>query len=282
MLCESDIQSLRLAGLSLSQARVFLTLTIIGKSSINNVAKETKIDAANTYRAVGSLQKLGLIKKTIAVPNIYEAIPLQDAINILLEQKAAEYTSLEDATKKLLSKYNEGKTEKDFTEKNQFLMIPQKKIYANLSLSYWKNAKTSIDVISTVKRAMESWDFYFQAEKEALERGVKIRVLIETNKSQSLKEFSTEYLIKKCRKLYRKPNWENRLTSNSLDVIGTIFDKEVATFIVNPKANYTESPSLVTNHHGFLVMFQNYFDTVWNSTADIPIQTIIMTAKKTV
>ncbi len=268
ILCEEDIHSLRIAGLSLSQARVYLALTIVGKSSVNTVAKAAEIDPANTHRTMESLEKLALVKKTLSVPNLFEAVPIKDAIEILLKTKAEEYSEIVHSTKTLSDKYDHGSRDNRLLQEKQFLMIPQKNVYMKMSLDHWKNARKTVDVITTVKRAIQSRDLSYATERDCLCRGVAIRTLLILNADEEKNQLSSEPLRSKSTKPYVKPLWQTRFVVGSPEVIGAIFDNETATFIVDPSADYMASPSLLTNHRGFIAMFKSYFDKLWDSSEE--------------
>ena len=268
LIYEDDTDSLRIAGLSLAQAKVYLALLQIGKSSIATVAKAAEIGSANTCRTMTTLENLALVNKTISMPKLYEAVSMRDAIDILLKKKADEYSKVQVATESLYKKFGQIEEGGTLEEGNQFLMIPQKNSYMHLSLRFWRNAEHTVDVISTVKRAVQSLDFYNIERTKVLQRGASIRSILRIPNNWERGEFWPEH-DKKEKKLFAKPNWQERVITGAPDVIGAIFDNKVATFIINPVSNYPESPCLVTNHKGFIVMFHGYFENLWNSATEI-------------
>jgi sugar-specific transcriptional regulator TrmB len=90
----SDISLLVNAGLTISQAKIYLTLVLNGKQTIKFIAKLSGVDRSNTYREIMKLEELALVKKIIGIPNMFQAISLAGAISLLLaeRQKQCEKT----------------------------------------------------------------------------------------------------------------------------------------------------------------------------------------------
>ena len=77
---EDGVQVLIALGLTSTQSKAFLALCQLGKSSPKTISKESKIARQDIYRVLAELQELGLVKKAISRPVIFEAFPLKDAI----------------------------------------------------------------------------------------------------------------------------------------------------------------------------------------------------------
>ncbi|XES76604.1 MAG: TrmB family transcriptional regulator [Candidatus Bathyarchaeia archaeon] len=258
ILSERDIQTLVRAGLSYAQARTYLVLVIIGRTSTKVIAQLARTDAANTYRAVVGLQNLSLVNKIIAKPNLYEAIPIKEGIALLNERRKDEFVEVTQLTTLLGEKFETPICDQPQMSKDQFLIVSPRTSYINASIKNYQNAKHSIDIISTQKRSAQSADIYADAEKKALERGVKLRSIIE-NPTNKIVQNRPEPEGK------RLSNKQRRYITEVPKVVGAIFDNEVATFLIKPDASYMESPCLLTNHAGFILMFRNYFDKLWES-----------------
>jgi sugar-specific transcriptional regulator TrmB len=260
VLSEEDVQSMVRAGLTYSQARIYLTLVIIGRTSTKTISQTARVDPANTQRVLLSLQKLCLVNRIIGNPNLYEAIPIKDGVRLLLERKAGDYAEVVRATNFLAEHFEGLSQQPPEVENNIFVIVPPKTAYVNMSISNFNKAKETIDLISTQKRSAQSKDYYRQAQTKALERGVRIRQikekpsdLKETNQSSNRREF---------------PNLHKKVVQELPKVVGGIFDDKIATFLIYPNANYMESPCLLTNHPGFILMYRNYFDKLWEKAED--------------
>jgi sugar-specific transcriptional regulator TrmB len=259
---EKNVQTLERAGLSHSQARVYLTLMIVGRSSTKTIAQVAKTDPANTYRAIIGLQSLSLVNKIIAKPNLYEAIPIKEGIELLLKRKNDELAEVVKLSKLVVEQFENVVSDIPQMERDQFLIVPPKTSYVHMSVNYFLNAQESIDLISTQKRSAQSRAVYADAQIKVLNRGVKIRTIIEKPKYKTAIQQPPSKILKGI----NLPNMEQRRFVQDIPkVVGGIFDNKVATFLIKPNADYMESPCLLTNHEGFILMFRKYFDLLWES-----------------
>src|SRR5512136_1265100 len=124
MQLEKNVRTLERAGLSHSQARIYLTLAMVGRNSIKAIAQVAKTDPANTYRAVLGLQNLSLVNKIIAKPNLYEAIPIKEGIELLLKRKKDEFTEVARLSKMIIDQLDSLTIDQPQMDKNQFLVVP--------------------------------------------------------------------------------------------------------------------------------------------------------------
>ena len=78
-------------GLTLVQARVYLALVESGISKISTISKISKVARPDTYNNIKKLQKLGLVEAIIQSPRTYRAIPIIEALSLLLERRRAQF-----------------------------------------------------------------------------------------------------------------------------------------------------------------------------------------------
>jgi len=255
---EQGIEILARAGLSNSQAKVYLCLLSLGKAPIELIAKIAKTDPANTHRTISNLQSLALVNKIVARPNLYVAIPIQDGIEHLLKRRRDDYSEVKLLAERLASRFSGLNNLQGSISEEQIMVIPPRTSYVSRSLKNFEQAKHSIDLITTNRRSTQSKAVYSSARQDALKRGVKIRLITDdlsppqrgqTNNSSS-KSMS---------------NFEARVMDIQPRVVGGIFDRQAADIILNPSANYLESPCLFTTSISLVFLFQNYFDTLWDS-----------------
>lgn len=258
---DEDFSILTHAGLNLLQSKIYLTLAACDKQTIKMIAKVANVDRANVYREILNLQKMGLVKKIISCPNIFEAIPVKDGISILLQRKAEEFEKITKETKKLAKHFSADKENKVLKEESQFVMIPKKAMFIKTSISVIQNVQISNDTITSLRRFTQALPYSFRAHQIALERGVKTRVIIQKSE--------TENFSKYLQTLMTYPNFQIRYVSEPPDAFGGCFDGKTTSVLIDHIADITESAALWTDHHSFVALFQNYFENLWN--AAIPI-----------
>lgn len=260
---EQKIRILTHAGLTLLQAKIYLALATNGRQTVKSLSEIAKVDRANTYREILSLQKIGLIIKKIDRPSLFEALSLDNAIPLLLTHKKREYEEIQKEAEDLLKKHQDSPDNLGVKAEDEFIIIPKKNAFRKSSLGNIKSAQISNDTISNLKRLTQALPHSFESHKNALENGVRTRIIIEKPQNQ-------RSLSKHIWKLMAYPNFELRYTLTPSKVLGVCFDNKTVCILTDPSADIWNSPVLMTNHRSFVALFQNYFDSQWNSA--IPIQ----------
>jgi hypothetical protein len=107
---------------------------------------------------------------------------------------------------------------------------------------------------------------YFAFYADAVGRGVKFRVI--TEKPRDAKVFP-----KTMQSLWANPNLNLRWIRGYPKANVSILDKKEALVTIYPAASLAESPLVWTNHPSFIAIYQDHFETVWNSAREYePIQ----------
>ncbi|MGD0204801.1 MAG: helix-turn-helix domain-containing protein [Candidatus Bathyarchaeia archaeon] len=78
-------------GLSLNQARVYLAILKLEKTTVGQVAKFSKVRREDVYRILPSLEKMGLIERLIGKPTEVRATPISDALTFLVSEEKSKF-----------------------------------------------------------------------------------------------------------------------------------------------------------------------------------------------
>src|SRR4030042_4562628 len=78
-------------GLSLNQARVYLAVLKLEKTTVGQVAKFSKVRREDVYRVMPSLEKMGLIEKLMGKPTVIRAAPISDALSFLVAEEKTKF-----------------------------------------------------------------------------------------------------------------------------------------------------------------------------------------------
>ena len=78
-------------GLSLNQARVYLAVLKLEKTTVGQVAKFSKVRREDVYRVLPSLEKMGLIERLLGKPTTIRATPISDALSFLVAEEKSKY-----------------------------------------------------------------------------------------------------------------------------------------------------------------------------------------------
>jgi sugar-specific transcriptional regulator TrmB len=87
-------------GLTSVQARVYLA-ALLGCSKVTQIANASNVGSGDVYRALNSLQSLGLVLKNVGTPNTFAPLAFDDTVMVLINQKKKEDRKMEAELKEL-------------------------------------------------------------------------------------------------------------------------------------------------------------------------------------
>jgi HTH-type transcriptional regulator, sugar sensing transcriptional regulator len=96
---EKDLQNL---GLSEKEARVYITSLKLGKSSVQNIAKESGVNRATTYVIIEGLIKKGLISSILEGKKQFFFAESPEKLNILFRDQELEIRKKQEYLEKIL------------------------------------------------------------------------------------------------------------------------------------------------------------------------------------
>ena len=119
---------LRALGLNHSQAKLYTALAIYLKSGyVNEISSFTEIPRTEVYRLLKELQDKGLVEETVLNPRRFKAVPLKEAISILVETRRRKLDLLTKETENLLMRMPKEIETPQFQNSQEFVLIPQGK-----------------------------------------------------------------------------------------------------------------------------------------------------------
>ena len=241
-------------GLNGSQARVYLALLDLGTVSVRDVSKLRRIPRPDVYRAIISLEDLGLIERVITNPTRYTPLPIQDAISILMAKKDKENFELHIRATTLYEEYKEKRVSNDATvDTNQFIQIPEGDALKHKLQKIGDSAQKNICAVLSQKKLLP-WLLYDETISKALDRGLIVKVLTERNSG----------LVASLDELKKKHTFEIRFTIIPLFVNFRIYDaKEVVLTLESSDRN--PSPVVWSNNLGLVELAESYFNVGWST-----------------
>jgi len=252
---EEDIQTLTCLGLTILQAKIYITIAQLGESSIKQIAKNADIARQNVYEIMPALQKIGLVEKIITSPTVYKATSIKEGVAILLKQKKNEYTRMQNRTQSLLKKFQNKNFEPQKEEETQFIVTSENNLVIKRLERQILTAKTTIDTISTAECCIGMLRSYSNEIKKIMKKGVKVRAL--TDREINQKRTPT-FLIS----LQKNPLFEIRYTSTPIQIKMTIADKEEINLCIANIAN-RGLPNMWSNNANFAKLCTGYYDELW-------------------
>ncbi len=252
-------------GLTPAQARIFAALYQSGLSTAKAISKNSKVARSDVYRVMATLEKLGLVEKTVSAPSKFKAIPVRDAISILMEHRREETSELQATAREILKRFKKSGIETPLKEDEpQFVLVPQGKTGVNRIRNAIEKSQKSLDVLLSWKRFSNGINNVFtESFERAHARNVRVRFIVE-NPTRGKAE---ENLIKFIRK---SPVCQIRFVPKCPDTVLGIYDRKEISLAVNPTTSLPDSPELWSNSQSLITMAQDYFDVLWITSMENP------------
>ena len=258
MLQQEEAHILKKLGFTPTQTKLYLTLLRIEKAQGRILADQAGVSRSIIHRELDELQKRGIVEKEITQPYTFRAVPIEEGLKILLEQKFDEAKDLQSETEKILQKTRNKQNRSLDDEKYALVMVGRKERIIQRLKRQHDNAEVSVEILTTLQRLLQILNECLPNVEESLSRGVQFRVVLD-NISQEIGSHQT------IMGLLSKPNFHLRFSSRSLHTNCVVFDGKEACFCFYPAKPLAKSPIIWTNHPSFLEMFQNYFEAIWKT-----------------
>lgn len=252
-------QALIEIGLTKNQATVYSYLSMYPKEKISRLSKLINLDRSNTYKTITQLQQKGLVNKIISRPSYYEAIPLKEGIQMLLNDKENAYKKAYKKAQILLKSVKLEKISAITPLEVKLEASNEQKAIALMKHIY-PTVKESIDLIYNKKRFYQTYSENIRIAMKIIRRGVKIRMIIEKTDIMTLQKHL--WILK------NEPNIQIRLIDFTPKTDLIIFDRKYARMSLISGAGIDQNNDLCSNYEGFVEMAQDYFDKTWNKAQE--------------
>ena len=167
-------------GLTLNQAKVYLAVLKLEKTTVGQVANFSKVRREDVYRILPSLEKMGLIERLLGKPTEIRATRVSDALSLLVAEEKGKFDerlvgmrgivqrlSLKDWKQPLLG------------EESIYILIAEKKAILAKTSELISNSRKEVALIADKERIMPVL-FHFSDEYSlAIKEGAVIRLLFE-------------------------------------------------------------------------------------------------------
>jgi sugar-specific transcriptional regulator TrmB len=257
---EDDAIVLTQLGLTKLQAETFLTLEKLGKATAKTVGLVSNIDRANVYRVILTLQKRGLVEKTITSPTLFKAIDIQDAIKMLLNQKAKEYREVEIKSKRIIKNYLKPAAGGTLlTDECQFALIPENT--EAICKIFNEKSEKSFDLMFCLAAVPGPDRNVRSLFKKLISKNVIVRILICVNFEHSQSKKIELFRKEKTVHFKDDPKFEVRYIYLDSPITLSLLDYKEALLNTLPYPHGT--PSLWTNNPVLVSILHEYFEKNW-------------------
>ncbi len=257
---EERVETLVELGMTLNQARTYLTLLRTGPATAKVIAQNSKIARPDIYRIIPTLQKEGIVAKLMTKPATFQAVPPALVLSVMLKHKALEQNELKKKTKEFLGDSKSFHTEDLLEADSLFVIVPEKEAVIERIKETILKTQICLDVVTSQRRFSAAILEFEGLYRKALKKGVKIRIATDRHVPFKKVLGIVQNLSKDC-------NFEVRYFDNSPPAIVTIFDNKEVLITLTARAQLAETSSIWSNNTAFIALFQTYFKNAWDKAA---------------
>jgi sugar-specific transcriptional regulator TrmB len=243
-------------GLTLNQAKVYLAILKLQKTTVSRVANFSKVRREDVYRILPSLEKMGLIERLLGKPTEIRATRISDSLTSLVtEEKNRSNERLTDMESKVQKLSLKDWKQKPLGEESIYILIAEKKAILTKTSELINNSKIEVGLIADKTRIAQILANFPDENKHAIKMGAKIRLIFEGE--------SPDILLKeKVQKLIGNTSVSVKFHLEPLNHFIMSDDKEA--LITTSKENgLGESPSLWTNNSNLIGVLRTGFESDW-------------------
>jgi sugar-specific transcriptional regulator TrmB len=261
---EKTVEMLSEFGLTRNQAKVYIAVAQLGLAPVGQISKLSKVRREDVYRVLPKLEKMGLVEKLLGMPAKIRAIPLEEALSVLIkhEQEIADnkVSTLKARTQELLKYFNSNKGKpQPKEEESSFALLSEQDVILGRALAMIKAAKREVDIVYSRTRLMQFLSSFSEQIRKTINKGSKIRIISEIPEyGNSIPRVIEEYLSPK----------------NSVDLRYTelpschyiIADFKQALIATVTEGNMGQYPALWTNNDSLVSILQGNFEELWQNS----------------
>ena len=249
------VQTLVALGLTVLQARVYLSLTKLGTACASAISHFSKVGRQDIYRILRELQDLGLVKKILTLPTKFEPIPIKQGVLFLLKQRDDEISQLRNDAMRLcrIFEHREGSVNRAGLK---ILTIPRKDMVFSEAFHLVDNAKESIKIFAEGNELRDP-----RTEKHfcrLLEQGRKIQIIIPD--AENVPIFS-KHMEMYVNKLFQVKYYSNHRVPRFV-----ICDDREMVIAISDEEDF---PGLHIDITAVLKIASHYFDFLWKESVPV-------------
>ncbi|MCW4010740.1 MAG: hypothetical protein NWF05_08995 [Candidatus Bathyarchaeota archaeon] len=253
------IQTLIRLGLTSYEGKVFLALEQTGTATAKTISKISSVPREKVYGVLVSLMEMGLISKVITAPTTYKAVPLNDAVTLLLERRLKDYMGLCEETTELLKDYKRKHIDDSLTETSKLVLMPNEKAIVNCLQTLVGNAEVSIDWVTTWKQ-LSKVSMYADELGKIKKKEVKFQTVVQNPDDQQL--------LQNIVGLIKLPCFQLRTIAFEPPAMIWVFDKKQVLISAKFEEEITEQSAIVTGNPAFVALANCYFENMWRESRE--------------
>jgi sugar-specific transcriptional regulator TrmB len=248
-------------GLSLNQARVYLAILKLEKTTVGQVAKFSKVRREDVYRLLPSLEKMGLVERLMGKPTQIRATPISDALTFLVSEEKNRFDDRLSGMRSSVQRLSLKDWQQPLPgEASIYILIAEKKAILAKTSELIGNSRKEVALIADKARIIPVLSQFSDECRQAIKKGAVIRLIFEGECPDGL-------LKEKVQKLIDGASVHVKFHRDPLNHFIMSDDKE-ALITTSKETGLGESPSLWTNNNNLIGVLRTGFESDWEKAED--------------
>jgi len=181
-------------GLSKNEAKVYIYLAKFGDQKAHNISRSLSLHRTETYKILRRLEEKGLAVRLLEKPIKFAAVPVDKALETLIQEKKQRVMRLEEEKQKILeswSVFSVPTKESEFCDEFIQVLKGRNQIYIKVN-EIIENAMDEVLIAASDETLLQM--FYSGALDSLSEKSSKIEIRLLTDSS-----IRSSYIVKKLR-----------------------------------------------------------------------------------
>jgi sugar-specific transcriptional regulator TrmB len=198
----------------------------------------------------------GLIEKEMSPQTKYSIVPPDVVLPLLVTRKQSQISKLKLEAQTVMGKL--GTAQKDIfrNQDAHFMVVTGRNLIIERLKKTLSKTQISVETVTTQKRFQNAILEFAELYRQALERGVKIRLATE-------EQVLTKETLRILAMLGKYRNFEVRFFPERIPAITAVFDGKEVHICLSITAPLSGAEGLWSNNSCFVAIAKNYFETTW-------------------
>jgi sugar-specific transcriptional regulator TrmB len=259
---EDLVSKLAEFGFTINQAKIYLSVVQNGPITVSEISKISQLHRQDIYKIIPTLEKKGLITRTIDKPVFIGAIPIEKALGHLVsiekEKICKKISRLEINLKELTDETaNHQPIDKTRDEDLFIPLITDEQVKNRADLTF-ESAYLSYDLIVKLE-LITSITKNLRAQLQQITKKVKTRMIVENSRKNEVMK-ALKPIIPKNR------NFEVKIANSNESLSYYVIDQNELWINLQKKTESDLPCVLWTNDRNMVMFFQESFNKSWNSS----------------
>lgn len=240
-------------GLTIKQAKIYLSTVISKASNVSDISKKTGIHQQDIYKILPKLEKMGLLTKSITKPVTIEPIPIEKALANLIAMQKQKIKNYEQVAGTIIAALKNKQLGPAQMAEDRIIILPRESnALKNMVAIAFKNCKKEYCLLITTEK-MYPQEQPFNHINKIVKHGVDVRMVVGRK------------VVDKLVKDFEKIKFRSTLniTIKSVDIPSELCFALVDDEVWLPLEHYFLASELVTKNKNVVTICREFFERIW-------------------